>query len=92
MTDIDGITPRITLPSPPKLYSLSPKNEKLPYSLYDIEVTKEGYYTKRIHNVALFSGTDSLQPVNMIPVAVYGNGAAFPRDTLNSTVSENPYL
>ena len=92
ITDVDGITPRITLPSPPRSLSLSPDPSAAPYAQYNVEVTKDGYYTKRINNVALFSGTDTFQPINMIPIAVYENGVEYPRDTLDSTVIENPFL
>ena len=92
LTDADGLTPRITLPSPPRSASLSPSPSEFPYAQYNIEISAEGYYPKRINNVALFSGTNSFQPVNMIPIAVYENGVDYPRDTLDSTVEENPYL
>lgn len=92
LTDADGITPRITLPSPKKSYSLSPNPNEIPYAVYNVEVSADGYYPKRISNVALFSGTDSFQSVNMIPIAVYESGVDFPRDTLNATLEENPYL
>ena len=91
-TDINGVSPKITLPAPAKSLSLSPSPAEVPYALYNIEITKDGYYTKRINNVAVFSGTDAFQLVNMIPVAVYENGVEYPRDTLDSTVIENPYL
>lgn len=92
LTDADGITPKITLPAPNKSESLSPGAKEFPYALYDIQVTADGYYQKRINNVALFSGIDTFQPVNMIPISVYESGVDFPQDTLNSTVYENPYL
>lgn len=92
LTDVDGITPKIPLPAPNKSESLSPGAKEFPYALYDIEVTADGYYPKRINNVALFSGVETFQPINMIPISVYESGVDFPRDTLNSTVYENPYL
>ena len=36
LTDVDGITPRIPLPSPSKSYSLAPSPSEIPYSLYNI--------------------------------------------------------
>jgi len=92
LTDIDGLTPRISLPSPIKSSSLSPNPSEIPYAQYNIEVTSEGYYPKSIKNVALFSGIDTFLPINMIPVSVYENGVEFPKNTLNTTVIENPYL
>lgn len=92
VTDRDGITPKVILPTPLKSTSLSPSPPQIPYAQYNIEVTAEGYYPKRIENVALFSGIDSYQSVNMIPLAVYEKGVDFPKNTLNTTVEENPYL
>ena len=92
LTDIDGLTPRISLPAPRKNISLSPNPTSAPYARYKVEVSADGYYPKIINNVALFSAIDTFLPVNMIPLAVYKNGVDFPRNTLNSTVEENPYL
>ena len=92
LTDVDGLSPRITLPSPSKSSSLSPGASEQPYAQYNIEISKEGYYPKSINNVALFSGTDTFQPVNMVPISIYQNGVEYPKDTLNTTVTENPYL
>ena len=92
MTDVDGMTPRITLPSPNKSYSLSPGATQNPYAQYNLVISRDGYYTKRINNVALFSGIDTFMPVNMIPIAVYENGVEYPMNSLDSTVTENPYL
>ena len=58
LTDEDGITPRITLPSPKKSNSLAPSPSEAAYALYNVEVSRDGYYPKKITNVALFSGTD----------------------------------
>ena len=90
-SDIDGITKTIILPSPAKAYSLSPDPQEVPYAVYDIEITADGYYTKRIKNVAVFSGTETLQEVNMIPRSPLVN-ENYPRDNLDTTVYENEYL
>ncbi len=92
LTDLDGITTQISLPAPSINYSLSPNPSQTPYALYNVEVSADGYYTKRINNIALFSDTDTFQSVNMIPISIYESGVDFPKDTLNSTVKENPFL
>lgn len=92
ITDRDGITPKLVLSAPSKSESLSPAPSQIPYAQYNIEITADGFYPKRIENVALFSGVDTYQSVNMIPLAVYEKGVEFPRDTLTTTVEENPYL
>ena len=92
ITDVDGLTPRITLPAPQKGDSLTPNPKEFPYSKYNIEISAEGYYPKRINNVAVFAGTDTFLPINMVPLAIYERGVDFPADTLNTTVNENPFL
>lgn len=92
IADKDGLTEKINLPTPPKSYSLSPGETEFPYAQYSLEISAEGYYPKIINNLAIFSGTQTFQPVNMIPVAVYEKGVDFPKGTLTTTVEENPFL
>ena len=92
ITDIDGLTQRIVLPAPSKNSSLSPNPKESPYAQYNIEVSANGYYPKLVNGVALFADTDTFLPINMIPISVYENGVDFPRNTLSTTVIENPYL
>lgn len=91
VTDVDGSTQKIALPSPPKSLSLSPGAQDVPYAVYDIEISADGYYTKRITNVAVFSGTEALQLINMIPISIE-NGEIYPRGNLDTLVLENEYL
>lgn len=92
LTDADGITRIIDLPSPDVSYSLSPGSSEIPYAVYDVEVSHDGYYTKTIKNVAIFSGINSNQPVNMIPISITNGGKDYPRGNLNATVKENENL
>ena len=91
LTDIDGLTKRIALPSPSRSFSLSPSAPETPYANYDIEIAADGYYTKKIKNVAIFSGVNSIQEVNMIPISPIENGL-YPRNNLDATVYENKNL
>lgn len=91
ITDLDGITEIITLPSPARRYSLSPNAAEIPYASYDIEVSAEGYYTKRISDIAIFSGINSVQPISMIPLPVRGD-VSYPIGNLDATVVENEKL
>ena len=91
-TDRDGLTERISLPAPPRSISLTPEQTEFPYAQYTVEISADGYYPKIINNLAIFSGTQAFQPVNMIPIAVYERGVDVPKDTLSTTVEENPYL
>ncbi len=85
VTDSDGVTPKTTLPTPNRSYSLTPKDEESPFALYDVEVTAEGYFTKRIIGVAIFSGINAILPVNMIPESSSQN-ANYPKGNINSVL------
>ena len=51
LTDIDGLTPAILLPTPKREASLSPRAVEAPYSSYDVEIIKSGFYVLIFHNV-----------------------------------------
>lgn len=89
ITDYDGLTAKIVLPSPKRSYSLSPGAPETPYATYDLVVSAEGYYPKELYGVAVFSGVDSLQPIAMIPIS---EGDPPPRDNLVIYVKENERL
>ena len=72
VTDFDGLTPEVTLPAPSLEYSLSPDPSEAPYSVYDVEISAPGYYTKRISGLTVFPGVNSIQLVNMIPYSGEG--------------------
>ena len=91
ITDRDGLGELFTLPAPEVNYSLAPNPKELPYSLYDLEVSKDGYYTKKIRGMTVFSGINSIQLVNMIP----GSGNMiedYPRGNINYIIPENTNL
>ncbi len=92
LTDSDGVTPTLALPTPPKSSSLAPGGATAAYSIYDVTVAAEGFYTKRIRNVAVFSGVLAVLPVNMIPYVSYSDGGSYPRGNINATVKENERL
>ena len=92
LTDSDGITDEISLPAPAKSYSTSPGAKESPYAVYNIELTKDGYYPKRIDNVPIFSDTAALLPIEMIPFIYTDNGELSQQYNLNSTVYENDKL
>ena len=91
VTDRDGLTELITLPAPDVDFSLSPNPAELPYSVYDLEISKNGYYTKRINGLTVFPGINSIQLINMIP----GSGSLaedYPRGNINYIIPENTDL
>ncbi len=92
ITDIDGVTERISLPAPSRELSQSPGAKEQSYALYNIEISAPGFYTKRIFDVAVFEGTETLQPVNMIPFPKNESGVTYPRNNLEVTSRENERL
>lgn len=85
ITDNDGITPKVDLPTPKKSYSLTPEDEETPYSLYDVEAVADGYYTKRIVGVAIFSGINAILPLNMIPTSPHPK-ENYPKGNVNASL------
>ena len=59
ITDEDGVTEPITLPAPSIALSLSPGPGERPYALYNVEVSANGYYPKRIFSIEVFPDTKS---------------------------------
>ena len=91
VTDGDGLTARISLPTPKQSYSLSPGAPEIPYASYDIEISAPGFYTKRLYGVSVFSGVESFQPIAMIPITD-GVGIPTPKDNLEIYIKENERL
>ena len=92
LTDEDGITKELSLPTPPRAYSTAPGAISSPYSVYNVEISKDGFYPKRIDNVPLFNGISAVLPIEMIPLSYSEDGTLIPQSNLNSTVYENEHL
>ncbi len=92
LTDNDGITKSISLPAPSAAYSSAPGAGETPYSVYNVEITKNGYYPKRIDNVPIFSGINALLPIEMIPLSYASDGSLINQKNLNSVIYENENL
>ena len=65
-TGIDGLTPPVELPAPPRAESLTP-GTPTPFARYNIEVRKEGYNGVTNLGAPVFDGIVSAQPVLLIP-------------------------
>ena len=66
-TNRDGLTSRVALPAPSKVLSESPGNE-LPYAVYDLDVSLDGYATQYFQRLPIFDTITSLQAVEMTPL------------------------
>lgn len=90
-TDNNGKTDIVILPTPPRENSLTPSPVGPSYSVYNVRVDKEGYYTQNSLNVPIFTGITSIQPMRLIPL-VYGQaeGAVDDRIPYSELTNENP--
>lgn len=85
LTDTDGLTDLITLPAPAESYSKHPYPGQSPYSLYEVEISKDGYLTKQIQGLPIFPGIESFQGINMIPTS----GSNYPEGNSEINIPEN---
>ena len=92
ITDRDGKTEDILLPTPQRALSLTPESIELPYSVYDIEVSAPGYYSKKIRGLTVFQGITSMQLVNMIPLSETNPSENAPKGNLDTTIPPNERL
>lgn len=90
-SDAGGITESYRLPAPPKSYGLSP-NGGIPYKYYNIDTDKEGYYSVRNVKVPIYAQVTAIQPIDMVPVALYSDQGAFPNDLTRFDEGQTPNL
>ena len=79
-TDRSGQTPSVPLEAKDGALSESPGNAS-PFTLYSVEVMKEGYARSFINEVQVFEGISATLPVNLVPLGIgmapySGNGGA----------------
>ncbi|MCR4639069.1 carboxypeptidase regulatory-like domain-containing protein [Ruminococcus sp.] len=74
VTDDSGVSPKFELPVPDLVHSQTPDPDERPYNLFDISVSKEGFFRARSVDVPVFSGITSVQNFNLIPVPLMMNG------------------
>ncbi len=79
VTDENGFTPKIEIDAPDKILSESP-GATAPYTLLDMTLEKEGYFTIELKNVQVFSGETSVQKVQMLPIPENGGGGTISYD------------
>ena len=71
LTDRNGLTPKISLPAPSKELSGAPSPSSKPYSSYNIDVYKEGYYPQHYTGVPIFDGITAIQNARIIPISEF---------------------
>ena len=88
LTDMDGVTEAVTLPTPLKSASQTPTPVGNAYAIYDVVVSKKGYYTKTVRGVAVFADIESVLTVAMIPFVSNNDGGSVPRGNLYTDIPD----
>lgn len=86
LTDRDGNTPTISLPSPPCSNANSPDSGR-PYALYQCNVRYDGYYDQTHVGIPVYEGITVIQPVVLIPLPE--DGSALPAPEMRYFGTEN---
>ncbi len=68
LTDPEGKTQRFEVDAPDISFSETPDNGTVPYSLFDIFITYDGFYSVAVRDMQVFAERTSVQYVNMIPL------------------------
>ncbi|MBO5714956.1 MAG: hypothetical protein J6S23_01000 [Clostridia bacterium] len=92
VTNRDGLTEKITLPSPDGALSNAPNPSSRPYSTYNIDVYKEGYYPQHYNNVPIFAGITAVQNARIVPIAEFDAQNPYYTQGQNFDEYENPFL
>lgn len=87
-TDRDGQTDLISLPAPSAEYSLTADPRQFPYSTYDLVISLGGYLTREIKGISVFSGINSVLPINMIPGSEEIK-EDYPRGNINTVIPQS---
>lgn len=91
VTDSSGRTDAIVLDAPERSLSQSPENGGIrPYSVYNVDVIKEGYYDSFNLEVPVFDGITSVLPIDMKALSEYGSDEVIPNIGLVTDDREPP--
>lgn len=92
LSDKDGLTPKIALPSPPSELSEAPSPSSKPYFVYNIDVFKEGYYPQHYNGVPIFQNVTAIQNAHVIPISELDAVSPYTTEGEIFDEYENPYL
>lgn len=86
VTDADGRTNRVALPTPQKSASQTPDNG-IPYAMYRVDVFRDGYIPISFENVPVFPSVLSVQPAVLVPEngsgSIHSPGTVVESETLS---------
>ena len=92
MTDRNGESRTVELPTPVISYSLAPYPAEQPYAKYDVEITGEGYYPKKLVGVTVFPEIKSILRLEMVPDSEFSRNVNPPVSTNFSIITEQEDL
>ena len=92
ITNRDGLTDKVILPAPNGNLSNAPNPSSRPYSTYNIDIYKEGYYPQHYNNVPIFAGITAIQNARIIPVAEFDAQNPYYTQSQIFDEYENPFL
>lgn len=85
-TDVSGLTETVALPAPPASLSQSPSDsEILPFAVYSVEISRNGFYPVEDLTVPVFDKITSIQGVNLIPLSEFAPSSNNPRPQIIET-------
>lgn len=91
VTDRDGKSGKMALPTPPASNSSAPGG-MTPYAVYQIDVSYPGYYAAAYQNVPIFDRITALQGAELIPLAAGAQGDDYRPGDTRFYESEAPQL
>lgn len=69
LTNRDGLTNKVELKAPPTELSSKPSPASRPYSTYNVDVYKSGYYPQHYSKVPIFEGITAVQNASLVPIS-----------------------
>ena len=69
LTDRDGLIKPIEVPVPPRMDSLTPTADQVPYTLVNLYARLEGYEQRENKNIQVFADTVTRLELEMIPLS-----------------------
>ena len=89
-TDSSGNTGFIRFETPDASMSENINNTQVPYSVADVYVLADGFYPTRVKNVQIFADTQSVLPINLIPIS--GGYTGTTAGIMNFIIPQNQLL
>lgn len=89
-TDSSGNTGFLPIDAPDTSISENPASTAIPYTSVDVYAAKEGFYPVRVRGVQVFGNTQSILPINLIPITSEFSGSS--GGVLDFTIPKNQLL